>query len=126
MFPKILKDLRKSRKINQAELGEALGMSQATITLWENGKRIPDIDMLCKIADYFNVTTDYLLGRVPMEIDSTEATTPSPVEPGRTRIHFSADEPVPTTEELEKRIYEALQSQLYEMIRSELDKQKKG
>lgn len=125
MFPKILKDLRKSRKINQAELGEALGMSQATITLWENGKRIPDIDMLCKIADYFNVTTDYLLGRAPMEVTAIQGEAP-PTEQGRFQLVFEPDQ-TPTPDELEARILSALQNQLPDLVRKEIqNQQKKG
>lgn len=121
MFPKILKDLRKSKKINQAELGEALGMSQATITLWENGKRIPDIDMLCKIADYFNVTTDYLLGREPVKVTGYQATELPPVKPGMVRIAIAPGENL-SEEEIGHRITQAVLNQVPDLVEKELKK----
>ena len=107
MFPNILKQLRKSRKLNQATLAEALGMSQATITSWENGKRIPDIEMLVKLADYFGVTTDYLLGRTPMEIEVIHDD-PPPLPPEQIEMVFSTEENAPTADELERRIIEIM------------------
>ena len=121
MFPKILKDLRKSKKINQAELGEALGMSQATITLWENGKRIPDIDMLCKIADYFNVTTDYLLGREPIKVTGKVVTDLPPVKPGMVRIAIAPGENL-SEEEIGRRITQAVLNQVPDLVEKELKK----
>lgn len=105
MFPQILKELRKSRKLNQASLAEALDMSQATITFWENGKRMPDIEMLCKIADYFNVTTDYLLGRTPMEIEVIHGD-PPPLQDDQFEIVIKADEKAPSADDLERRVLE--------------------
>lgn len=107
MFPNILKQLRKSRKLNQATLAEALGMSQATITSWENGKRIPDIEMLVKLADYFGVTTDYLLGRTPMEIEVIHDD-PPPLPPEQIEMVFAPEENAPTADELERRIIEIM------------------
>lgn len=107
MFPNILKQLRKSRKLNQATLAEALGMSQATITSWENGKRIPDIEMLVKLADYFGVTTDYLLGRTPMEIEVIHDD-PPPLPPEQIEMVFSTEENAPSADELERRIIEIM------------------
>ena len=60
-----LKELRENKKITQAELGKALSISTSTIGMYEQGRRNPDPDMLCKIADYFNITVDDLLGRKP-------------------------------------------------------------
>ena len=42
-------------------------MSKSTYASYEYGAREPNYDMLCKLADYFNVTTDYLLGREPQD-----------------------------------------------------------
>ena len=60
-----LNELRENKKITQAELGKALSISTSTIGMYEQGRRNPDPDMLCKIADYFNITVDDLLGRKP-------------------------------------------------------------
>lgn len=62
-FKDRLKDLRNEKGVSQEELGKVLGYEHATISQYESGKRKPDFDTLHKIADYFNVTTDYLLGR---------------------------------------------------------------
>lgn len=59
-----LKRLRKQKKISQFELAEAIEMSQATIASWENGTRKPDIEAIKKLAFYFGITTDELLGIV--------------------------------------------------------------
>ncbi|MEA4805136.1 helix-turn-helix transcriptional regulator [Acetobacterium wieringae] len=64
MIGKRIKELRKSNKITQDELGFILGLSgKSAISNYENGYSTPDNDMLNKIADYFHVSTDYLLGR---------------------------------------------------------------
>ncbi|PRX29373.1 DNA-binding XRE family transcriptional regulator [Orenia metallireducens] len=63
MFSKRLKELRTQKGIYQKELAEVLGVSRPTITQYEQGKRNPDTDMLNNIADYFEVSVDYLLGR---------------------------------------------------------------
>lgn len=58
-----LKELRKKRKISQLKLASDLNMNQNTISRYENLEREADYETLIKIADYFNVTLDYLLGR---------------------------------------------------------------
>jgi transcriptional regulator with XRE-family HTH domain len=58
-----IKELRESRKIKQKEMAEILQVPNNTYNQWENEKRQPDPDMLVKIAEYFGVTVDYLLGR---------------------------------------------------------------
>lgn len=55
--------LRKERHINQTQLANAVGVSQQTITKWETGRSEPKSSALRAIADYFNVSADYLLGR---------------------------------------------------------------
>ena len=56
-------ELRKQRNIKQEELAAELGVTAAAVSKWENGYTLPDILMLCALADYFEVTTDELLGR---------------------------------------------------------------
>lgn len=58
-------ELRKARNITQEELAAELGVTAAAVSKWENGYTLPDILMLCALADYFEVTTDELLGRNP-------------------------------------------------------------
>lgn len=58
-----LKELRKEKKISQQQLADVLKVTQATISGWEAEKFEIDNASLNKIADYFNVSIDYLLGR---------------------------------------------------------------
>lgn len=62
MFAKRLIDLRENKNIFQKDLANILNVEQATVSQWENGKRIPDSETLIKIANYFNVTVDFLIG----------------------------------------------------------------
>lgn len=58
-----LKQLRKERKISQLQLAFELNVSQNTISRYETGEREPGIAELIKMADFFNVSVDYLLER---------------------------------------------------------------
>lgn len=58
-----LKELRKQRHISQIKLAMDLSVSQNTISRYEQGEREAGYDMLVRIADYFNVSVDYLLER---------------------------------------------------------------
>lgn len=58
-----LKELRKNRKINQKELAEIVGVDRTAVGKWENGNNYPTVEVLDKLATFFGVTTDYLLGR---------------------------------------------------------------
>ncbi|MGB9661917.1 MAG: helix-turn-helix domain-containing protein [Moorellaceae bacterium] len=62
-FPYRLVQLRKERGLSQYQLANLLGFSRGQISNYEQGTREPDYDTLKKIADFFNVSTDYLLGR---------------------------------------------------------------
>ncbi len=58
-----LRELRKQRKISQLKLAMELNMNQNSISRYENGEREADYKTLILIADYFDVSIDYLLGR---------------------------------------------------------------
>lgn len=62
-FPLRLKSLRKERKLTQEALGEKINVTKVSISGYENGNRTPDTETLQKLADFFDVSTDYLLGR---------------------------------------------------------------
>lgn len=66
-----LKELRKERKISQQKLADHLDVARSTVAMWEVGPNQPDSEMLLRIADYFDVTVDYLLER-PEETRSSE------------------------------------------------------
>lgn len=63
MFANRIKYLRQSRELNQVQLADKLGVAKQSVSNWENDNIMPSVEMLEKIADFFNVTTDYLLGR---------------------------------------------------------------
>lgn len=58
-----LKELRKKRKMSQVRLGIELGINQDTISRYENCEFEADYQTLINIADFFNVSLDYLFGR---------------------------------------------------------------
>ncbi|MCX7999698.1 MAG: helix-turn-helix domain-containing protein [Leptospiraceae bacterium] len=63
MFSKRLKELRLEKNLTQAELAGVLGLKPSIVGMYENGHRMPETKALAILADFFNVTTDYLLGR---------------------------------------------------------------
>ena len=69
-FKDRLKALRTEKGVSQEELGKFLKYEHATISQYESGKRKPDFETLQKLADYFNTTTDYLLGRTDIRNES--------------------------------------------------------
>lgn len=61
----MLKELRKARGLNQSELADYLNVSNQAYQKYEYGTAEPNYDNLCKLADFYGVSTDYLLGREP-------------------------------------------------------------
>lgn len=62
-FAERLRLLRKQRDLSQQQLADRLGVSNSTISMYERGEREPDFEMLELIGDFFNVDTNYLLGK---------------------------------------------------------------
>lgn len=62
-FGEFLAELRKERGFLQKEVAAYLNMTVATISNYEKGVHSPDLNTLCKLADFYNVSTDYLLQR---------------------------------------------------------------
>lgn len=67
-----LKELRKKRNLSQTQVAEALGISLRAYQNYEYNQREPNIEMINKLADYFNVTTDKLLGRTTKEQEAID------------------------------------------------------
>jgi HTH-type transcriptional regulator, competence development regulator len=63
MLKNKLIELRKAKKLRQEDIAKILGIARTTYAMYEQGNREPDFDTLNKIADYFEVTIDHLLGR---------------------------------------------------------------
>lgn len=69
----IISKLRYEKGYSQIEMAEKLGVTKGAVGMWETDKRKPDYDVLIRIADLFNVTTDYLLShsvRISVENDN--------------------------------------------------------
>ena len=62
-----IKELRLSKAIKQVDFAKMLGVSQATVSGWESEKYQPDRDALIKMASYFDVSVDYLIGNSPVK-----------------------------------------------------------
>ena len=58
-----IKELLKSDGLTQSQLASGIGVNQSTVCNWLNGKKEPSIESLWKLADFFDVSVDYLIGR---------------------------------------------------------------
>jgi MerR family transcriptional regulator, light-induced transcriptional regulator len=73
-FASRLRRIRKERRLRQKDLADALNVAQTTIANYEQNARFPDQRTLARIADFFDVSLDYLMGRTDIEV---------PMEPAR-------------------------------------------
>ena len=62
-FAERIRELRRKQGMTQLALGKIIGVGQDTISIYESGKHYPEVRNLIILADYFGVSTDYLLGR---------------------------------------------------------------
>lgn len=62
-FGERLKELRKSKNLTQEKLAEQLSVNRDALAKWETGRAYPNVNIIKELADFFDVTTDYLLGR---------------------------------------------------------------
>ncbi len=58
-----IKELRKEKSLSQEKLAKELGVGRTTITRWETGERYPELEKVVEISNFFNVSTDFLLGK---------------------------------------------------------------
>ena len=65
MIKDSIKELRRRNSMSQKQLSERLGISQQTVAKWESGQAAPKPAMIKRIAEYFDVSADYLLGIKP-------------------------------------------------------------
>ena len=72
-FPRIITLLRKERGLSQKKAAEELQVSQALLSHYEKGIRECGLEFVVKIANFYNVSCDYLLGRSPNRIASSAA-----------------------------------------------------
>lgn len=62
IFCERLKELRAEKNLSQKELSKAIGVSDGTICFWENGTNEPKLTYIKKLANFFEVSSDYLIG----------------------------------------------------------------
>lgn len=62
-FAQRFKNLRTEHNLSQNDVAKALNLTRGTVTHWENEIRLPSLEVAIKLADYFNVSLDYLVGR---------------------------------------------------------------
>ena len=101
-----LRELRKNRGLRQNDIAEKIGVSPQSYGYYENGINKPDPEMLIKLANFFQCSTDYLLGR---EDDF-----------GNITIQTEKPAPLPQDEQEFLTMYRALPSYLKDSIFSEL------
>lgn len=72
MFGNQIKNLRMSKCLNQVEMAKILGVTKQSVSNWENENIMPSVDILIKLSQFFNVSTDYLLGLTENHALNTE------------------------------------------------------
>ena len=97
-FIVIIRELREEKGITQAKLAEIFGVGRTTITMYEKGTIVPPADILRKLADYFNVSVDYLLGREE-KMPAGFPTDISELEADLRKVNFPVDEWMQLTDE---------------------------
>lgn len=65
-----IKDLREDRDMRQSDLAQKTGIDQRTISNYETGKTVPDAYALVRLADFFDVSIDYLVGRTEQDLSA--------------------------------------------------------
>ena len=103
-FANNLKNLRAMKCISQAKLADVFGFTQQAVGRWEQGQSTPDYNTLVKLSKFFNVSTDYLLGRSDSPTGSYSADIGSPSKEKNIRIpilgRVAAGTPIGAVEEV--------------------------
>jgi transcriptional regulator with XRE-family HTH domain len=63
VFSQRLYELRQNKNISHEKLANELGLTRATVSHWESGLRLPSLEVATALADFFDVSLDYLVGR---------------------------------------------------------------
>ncbi len=121
-FPRILANLRKERHISQKAAAADLGVAQALLSHYEKGKRECGLDFLVRAADYYNVSTDYLLGRSAVSTGSIITESDIPDMSGQERARAGADVSLTFSKKLLTNSIDVIYSLLGRVGNSELNK----
>jgi transcriptional regulator with XRE-family HTH domain len=79
-----LKEIRDQAGLTQVQAAKALGLTQPAYSRYESGARKPSFKLLFKLADFYNVTIDYILGYSSMDIPQLYRNIPNPVREANT------------------------------------------
>ncbi|RRJ63590.1 XRE family transcriptional regulator [Paenibacillus oralis] len=63
IFAERFKNLRLEKSISQQDIASSLRVDRTIVSHWERGTRVPSLEVACALADYFDVSLDYLVGR---------------------------------------------------------------
>lgn len=119
-FAEKLRELRIQRNLGQKELGAVIGVSDSSIRKYESGDRTPNPDAITKLANYFGVSTDELLGSNTTESSNNKAPKDLARILAEHEIMFSG---TPLDEEDKKEIYDLIQFRQFRRAK-ELNKRK--
>lgn len=87
-----LKELRELKGLRQEDIANEFSYGKSTVSQWESGRNEPEYEILVKLAKYFNVTTDYLLGKTNSPHPMANSTQIPILGPIHTVLHILADE----------------------------------
>lgn len=121
-FPRILALLRKERHISQKAAAADLGVAQALLSHYEKGKRECGLDFLVRAADYYNVSTDYLLGRSAISTGSIISESDIPDMSGQEKARAGADVSLTFSKKLITNSIDVIYSLLGRIGNTELNK----
>ena len=96
-------------------MAKEVNMTQQRISAYEKGKREPDIETIKQLADYFNVSTDYLLGK-------SDIRNPEKIDSDKINIGLSTKDYTPPTEEQQSKIEEYAKFVLKDNLKKKEDK----
>lgn len=86
-----LRELRIEKKLSQKEFAKQFGVAQNTVSNWENGNRSLDAHTIQQLANFFNVSTDYLLGnqndRIQNKVNEDDVEDIRRIERARNKMH---------------------------------------
>jgi transcriptional regulator with XRE-family HTH domain len=110
MLPERLKELRNQKGITQEDVANYLGITRPAYTAYESGRRQPDDTIKGKLADYYNVSLDYLLGRTDKRNESSNGG-PTDLDDPSTILRFEGRQIPQKDIELMKQIFRRMREE---------------
>ena len=111
MFGERLQQLRKDKKLSQEEMATAISVNLRTYGSWERNEREPGFTDLCRLADFHEVTTDFLLGRTEMPVSVVRGSPPA-AEKGYSEIVIPLDGSVDAPAEFDEHVRRLIRQEL--------------